>query len=699
MTRDNMSRELLKTMRSVLVTRPQPVADEFAEKLRHEGYTAYVAPMMEYVPVTTDPGDLAAGPSSCQALIFTSVQAVQIFSGLSAERSQPVLAVGDATAAAASKAGFTSVHSAKGNSSDVAALVKAESPKLNLKKILHPCSADTADDIGPAVASVGVEVVHHPVYKAQLVDSIPEDVMSALQRGAIDTVMLFSVRTAENFVRLFVQKGLRSVSPKLEVICISDAVAGALRELPWRAVRVARQPRLEAVMQALRDQDKPSERRRKPDRREKTAYHDRHGHVDSNAYAGLERRIRSRRVYEKRQNNRIWKEKVKFLNRSMLTFAFMFTAIVIAGVFLMAPEYARLGHAPQRSRPALRHTQEETPDHSIGGTLNRFIEYLEGAADPVSDVVGNAASSVADLVLAPAASGNFSQVLANIAALRQQDGGDEAVLQSIARLRAQLASPDVHSQQDVDRVIGAARSNDKTLDSMFGSVKSEDVEAGTMLLVLNEFRSDVGNNRPYADDLALLKKFTGDDPRMNRALQKLAPYAENGVMNRQALQAELKGLAGDIVTAQMQGQDISVQEAAKKRFDRLAAAGNVDDISGDAADTPAVVARAQVMLDKGDVKGAMRELEKLNGASAQTARPFMDNATENIVAEHSSDDLTQGLLQEISSGSGSGISSVDDLMNMIKGIGVQSTPYVSPALTKGNGGAGVLAPAPGPLNP
>ncbi len=232
-------------MRSVLVTRPRPVADEFAEKLRHEGYTAYIAPMMEYVGVPADLADLAA----YQALIFTSAQAVQIFSGLSAERSQPVLAVGDTTAAAAVKAGFTGVHSAKGNSGDVAALIKVESPKLGLKRILHLCSVDTADDIGPAVASAGVEVVRRPVYKAQLVDSIPEDVQAALQRGAIDTVMLFSARTAENFVRLFVQKGLGGLSPKLEVICISNAVAGTLRELPWRVVRVARQPRLEAVMQ------------------------------------------------------------------------------------------------------------------------------------------------------------------------------------------------------------------------------------------------------------------------------------------------------------------------------------------------------------------------------------------------------------------------------------------------------------------
>ncbi len=92
------------------------------------------------------------------------------------------------------------------------------------------------------------------------------------------------------------------------------------------------------------------------------------------------------------------------------------------------------------------------------------------------------------------------------------------------------------------------------------------------------------------------------------------------------------------------------------------------------------MARAQVMLDKGDVKGAMRELERLNGPSADAARPWMNNATGYVVADQSSDELTQGMLQEVSSGTGSAASSVDELMNMIKGIGVSSTPYVSPAL-------------------
>ena len=286
-------------------------------------------------------------------------------------------------------------------------------------------------------------------------------------------------------------------------------------------------------------------------------------------------------------------------------------------------------------------------------------------------------------------SADFSQVLSNVTSMRQQPGGNAAVSQALGRLNVLLSSPDVRSPEDVDRVVSRARGDDRTLDGLFGSVKGTDVGAAAMLLALNEFRSDVSGNRPYADDLALLRKLSGDNPRMNRALQHLAPYAESGVMNRQTLQAELKGLAADIVTAEVQGQDISVRDAASKRLQRMSRASAPDDIKGTSPD--AVVARAQVLLDKGDVKGAMRELQRLDGPSAEAARPWLNNAANYVIADQSSDELTQGVLQGVS---GVGGASIESLVDMLKeSISGASVPYISsPVLTK-DGGSGVVSPA------
>ncbi len=677
-------------MRSVLVTRPQPVAEEFAEKLRGEGYFAYVAPMMEYVGIEADLADLAP----YQALVFTSAQAVQVFSGRSAERHLPVFAVGDATAASAQKAGFAKVFSAHGDSGDLATLIKAEVPALELKKILHLCGEDTAGEIGASVTASGVEVVRLPIYKARFLDEIPADVLGALQHGVVDVVTVFSERTAENLVRLLRQKELQGASARLEAVCISERIAVTLKELPWRTVCVTRHPRMEAVMEALRELEATAhkvvqERRRNADRRQKLVFRDSNGLIDTDTYKGADRRSGlGRREYEKLQQKRIMQEKLKFLNRSVLTFAFMFIAIVLFGVFLMAPEYSRLNKSPQWMDYLHTPKTSPLPQGSVGGILNSVIEVLQGIAAPFTGAIGQMASSATQTVESPDAPA-FSQVLENMVLLRGSVGGEEAAAQAMNTLRQLLAGSSGDHPEEFNRSVDEARHHDRTLNALLGPMKSEDLAAGAMLLVLNEFRSNIDNHRPYAQDLALLKKFAGNDPRMNQALQHLAPYAEKGVMSRTALQTALKGMAGDIVTAKLQGQDISVQQAARKRLDALTAAGDAAAVKG--KNTDAAVARAQLLLDKGDVKGAMRELQTLDGAAAQAAEPWMDNAAGYVIADQSSDDLTQGMLQSMA---GAGGFSASDLMDTIKGIlRGPSVPYISPALTKGgDGGKDVLAP-------
>jgi uroporphyrinogen-III synthase len=639
--------------------------------------------MMEYMALPADAGDISA----YQAIVFTSAQAVQFFSGHPEAYHLPVLAVGDATAAAARKAGYKTVYSAKGNSINVSELIKAETPELELKRVLHPCSDDTAGDIGAAVAAMGVEVVRLPVYKAEFLNSLPEDVTAALRRGAIDVVTVFSARTAENFVRLMLKQDLRGVSARLEAVCISENVATTLKELPWRVVHIARQPRLEAVMEALREKtadqiSEARERRAGLDRRKKAASRDMRGYIQADSYTGPERR----RMHKRRQQDRILQEKLKFVSRTSLTFAFMFMAIVLAGVFLMGPEYARLNTKPEWVDRLEGWVKPLWPKTSWGILMNRGIGEVQQAADPYTDAVGQITSSAADAMQNPAAL-NISRVLDNVGALRSASGDDVTRAMNTLRL---LLSDSTDHPENFNRSVAAARQKDKTLDTMLGPVRGEDMAAGALLLVLNEFRSNVDNHRPYAQDLALLQKLSGNDPRMNQALRRLAPYAEKGVMSRQALQMEMKGLAADIITAKLQGRDVSVKEDALQRFEKLSQVRQADEIKG--ADEEAVVARARLLLDQGDVKGAMRELQSLEGASAQEAAPWMEEASGTVAADEASSDLTQALLQGIS---GNGGFSAEDLVRVFKEhLRGPDVPYLSPSLKNGaDGGKDVLAPA------
>lgn len=675
-------------MRSILVTRPQPVADEFAQRLRREGFFVYVAPMMEYVEV-----DAALdGLQRYQALVFTSAQAVQIFSERSSERQLPVFTVGDATARAATKAGFSHVHSAKGDGDDVVALIREKAASLALKKILHLCSDDTPADIGRALSPEGIKVIQLQLYKARFIKEFPEDVARALRQKEIDTVTLFSARTAANVVKLMRQKELHGLSATLEAICISARVADELKELPWRGIRVANQPHVEAMLEALKNQEQQNasftNRRERVDRRQEKPPRDEQGNIRAPSYTGPDRRTGlDRRAYEIKRQERIMQERMKILNTSALTFAFIFIVIVLAGVLLMGPEYSSLKEKLRRVYPAEMTEGKAGPPRSFSSFLNSSIERIQNNSPSFSAGAAQIAATARDALAAGSLVQALTQTLGQVDVLRGTEGGKDAVDGALRTLRGALAGSS-GDPEAMNNALQAARRQDKTLDSLMGRFGVKDIAAAALFLTLSEFRSNVGNHRPYAEDLALLQRFAGNDPEMNRAIQRLSPYAESGIRGREALAAEFNGFAKDIVMATVQGSDISVKERALQRFQRLSKAIRVEDITERGPE--AAVARARLLVQQGDVRGAMHEIQTLDGASAQAAEPWMDNAAGYVVADQSSEVLVRGVLEDMADGSGF---SVENVFSAIKGsMQGHDVLYLSPSLKRGSGYSGVLAP-------
>ena len=744
-------------MRSVLVTRPQPAADELAEKLRREGFEVYLAPMTEYVEINAPIPDL----NGYQAVVFTSAQGVNLFAQKHLERAPIVFAVGEATAQAAARAGFSRVYSAEGGGDEVADLIRAKKDDLHIKRILHLCGEDTAQDLGRQLQGDGVAVDRAPIYKAKFLDSLPEDVGRALAEGDVSTVTLFSARTAANFTRLLQNEDLKGVSADLEAVCISDRVAAEIRNLPWRAVRIARNPHLESVLDILRakeegrsdnaplpadpvieafgglrplanrlditastvqgwkkrgvipetrveaviqaaraanidldslwtergnamsDDDKSSsgnggqpkaplgagqERRRGPDRRQRRAIIDRQGVVRSDAYNGPDRRTGvDRRSYEQRQHDRITKEKWRFFNRTVVTSSFFTICILYGAAFLLAPEIfeakkeAKKIEQMQAQMDALNkkyaalQSQRAAPppsEPSFGSVLSNQIGHVQDTVQTIKSTA-SAVSTVATTVAQNTETGRALQQMINVLAtlnkMNSTAGGRKNVNASMEKLKAILATTGADPAA-LNKAISDARKSDPALDKILGGVDEKDVGAAAMLLALNEYRNNVHSGQPFQSDLMVLRKLAGNDPEMQAALTRLAPYAENGVLSRDRLQKELGGLAGDIVMAKFKGQDTSVKAQALERLDNLVKIRRVDDIQGNSVD--ATVARAQLMLNQGDTKGAIQQLQTLDGAPAKEAQPFIQDASGSLMADDTAQAMTQMILQQIQQNTG-----------------------------------------------
>ncbi len=102
----------------LLITRPQPDADELAADLSARGHTCVIAPVLEILP-----RDAEIDLSNVQALLATSRNGVRALSAATDRRDISLLAVGPGTAKEAEAAGFSTL-SAAGDVRALGALVR-----------------------------------------------------------------------------------------------------------------------------------------------------------------------------------------------------------------------------------------------------------------------------------------------------------------------------------------------------------------------------------------------------------------------------------------------------------------------------------------------------------------------------------------------------------------------------------------------
>ena len=808
-------------MRSILVTRPEPAGSELAAKLRREGFETYLAPLSRYVPVDADLGVLP----SCEAIVFTSAQAVGQFPPAAEGRDKTVFAVGTATAEAAQHAGFAHVVTAGGDVRDLAQLLIARKDELSLQTVLHVSGEDTAEDLGQLLVDSGIAVERRVVYRTEFISALPDDIAAALTEGKIDTLLLFSARAAQHWLHLLSTEELRAVSADLEVICMSDRVAAELRGTPHRAVKVARTPQMDAIMDILRGADSApplpmalpadpvidafgglrplanrlgitastvqgwkkrgiipdtrveaiyaaaeednidinnilakgphkmtmddvdgrlnaasaSDRRHRNERRQQSPVYDAHGNVRSNAYSGPDRRTGAdRRSHRARQQQRVRAEKWRFVSRTIIMSAFFLAALAYAGAFLMAPEFFEFTKRHDQERAVeeqirnyedqIRELQqrqndllqrqgqapiqtdgtEQAASPGLGQRLGSAIGAVGGAVDTVTSVVTSAGGETQKIAQKSETYQSLQSLMRMMSVLNGMTRSGEGAAEAdgmMGRLRTVMDGAPTNPE-GLSKAVLDAKKTDPALAQVMGDIAPKDLGAAAMLLTMNELRGNIGGGQSFESDLKIIQKYAHGDPEMEAALKRVAPYARSGVLSSDTLKKEFRNTAADIVMAKLQGEDASVRERVLLRLSKYAKMRRVDDIQGDTVD--ATVARAELMLDQGNIKDAIKELQTLEGAPAETAAPWMEQAQGHVAADESSQVLLQTVLQYLG-GSGTmsggfgalgnlgldGIqldSALGGLLQQLPGGGT-SVPYLSPSMQGGGGSVPYLSPS------
>lgn len=229
---------------SVLITRPQPGADDTAARVAALGWHPVVAPLLE---IRRLDGPLPSA-KSVQAVLVASGNALP---GLARRyRRLKLLAVGDATAARARAAGFTQVHSAGADAVALAALTAACCDPTGAPLLLAAGRGQSVA-LAAALRQRGFRVIRRAVYAGVPVATLPTAAAHALRAGRLRAILLFSAETARQLARLLTRAGLRETVIDVDACAIGAAAATAIEGLPWRRVLRAAQPTQDAMLALL----------------------------------------------------------------------------------------------------------------------------------------------------------------------------------------------------------------------------------------------------------------------------------------------------------------------------------------------------------------------------------------------------------------------------------------------------------------
>ncbi len=224
-------------------------------------------------------------------------------------------------------------------------------------------------------------------------------------------------------------------------------------------------------------------------------------------------------------------------------------------------------------------------------------------------------------------------LMSRIQVLESTVPGQEQLAKSVDELRGVVQSGGTRITDGVER----AKDAKTALGETMGGVSGNEMKAAAMLLTLSQMRRSLDREQPFSDDLALVQKLAGqDNDELQGAIEKLAPYADSGVLSIGGLAGEFKGLAGEAVAASIAGEDLSLKDKAKARFN------NVIQLEKDGklltgTETQAIIHNAEKYLNTGDAEKAIAELKKLDGKTAEQVQPFIQRAELSLLAKRVQD--------------------------------------------------------------
>ena len=654
----------------VLITRPEREAMALAQALGQRGHVAVIAPLFQ-LHFRRPPDDFAAALAASQAVLLTSANGARALAEASEQRSKPILAVGDMTAATAEGLGFTSVASASGDST---ALAKLAEERLDPKAgpLIHVSGVDVAGE--PAPQDI---VRRFALYEAREVEALPDSARAVLEARALDAATFFSPRAAGTFAKLVMGAGLADTCRAITAIAISPAAAEPLKALPFKATLAAARPTRQAVLDEI---DRLAAAIEEPQSEEpaplvETAEPARPTMSDTSSPPPL---TLSSPLPEPGEPPAPPPAPPIPIRRGLGVFGAFVTGLV-ASAIVLAAALLSLPYWPDEARAMWRGPASQVantpvppaPTVDVAAQVDAAKQALSARIDDLDKRVRAVANTVTQLptqtptpppTSAPAPSDEALNGLKNrIEALENKPPPPPAaepaapnnaeidkVAQETAALRMEIATlrsglqnldQAVSGQKDQSKALAEAVEKTKAESSRMGAEEKKATAAARASAVIGiaaRLNAALEAERPFASDLALLGPLAQDDKTIAEQSAALQPLADKGVASRAGLTNDFPAMARTAMADDL--ADDSFGERVLGRLKALVSLRRVgSDVQGDTVE--AKLARAEAALKAGDLAQAVDLVKSLPEPTHRATSSWLARADAHLTAQRAIDRL------------------------------------------------------------
>ncbi|MZR23942.1 hypothetical protein GQF03_16530 [Sneathiella chungangensis] len=674
----------------ILITRPEPDGSRLARILKKMGHETRIAPMMHIETF----GDRKIDADGAQALLITSANGARALGPALKERKIKVFAVGDATAEAVRQEGFNDVAAAGGDVHSLAAKVVADA-KPEDGRLIHVAGSEVAGDLSGMLTEKGFQCERVVLYEALPVTSLETRIVKEIKAGAIPAALFYSPRTAAIFAGLVVASGLAPYLKNMTAYCLSAAVAEKISELSWEAVEVAAEPNQEnllalltAVGQAkhkLHSDETPRERKMsdknsgKTEGEAKTAVPVAGTDKSETKTAG---NTASEGATESAATEKPKSRAGLIVGALVVVFCLGLaawpllypkvepylpaeTAAIISGQFgkATASDMSDATAAIEAVRDNLKteyaalsdriSALEEKVANTAGGTVTddgqlatlsgALKEELNGLSGKIEEQQENLAAALEKLDRQQDSIAELEKAEPAVADLSPEVQNQIVDLKTaLLDIKTQMSSLQTELASDRDTVKAQA----SQISSLEGALKAEiagkteeeaENQRTLMLLAVGQLQRETRTNEPFENGLKQVSAVAND--KFAGLLEQLQPIAPVGAPTMASLQRDFASIATDISQSARLPSEETWYGQALHRIASAIKFRRVDDYEGD--DVDAIVARAEQSLANNDLDKAVAEIDKLSGAAADVAAPWLEKAKTRLTVEQSINGLLQ----------------------------------------------------------